>query len=312
MLDPFFFTIIVPVYKVEKYLEECLNSVIEQDFKDYEIILIDDGSPDKSPMICDEYAKEYDNISVLHKQNEGLSAARNDGVLSARGKYIIFLDSDDKLADKYTLLNLYRFITETNSRMIYCPMLARFSDDYSENFPKILQKNNISFVQLYKYVRSKKLLFCAQLFIIEKSLFDSRNIYFYKGIYHEDMDWIPRLFTISDVISIFNKPYYLYRNNPESIVNNYNQKRFDSVCQIITNLNTNEKILQKKKMHKIWLNQNLYCLFCDMRLCKKKNYTLYENNVKKLISLYTENLKDLDLRNKIVYFAILKWDKFFK
>lgn len=90
-----FFSVIIPIYKVEKYLETCLDSVCNQTFDDYEIILIDDGSPDRCPQICDQYSKKYDNVKVIHKKNEGLVKARKTGVQEAKGSYIVFVDSDD-------------------------------------------------------------------------------------------------------------------------------------------------------------------------------------------------------------------------
>ena len=88
-------SIIIPVYKVEKFLRRCVDSVLGQSYRNLEIILVDDGSPDRSPVICDEYAKKYKNIEVLHKKNGGLSSARNAGLNVVHGEYIYFLDSDD-------------------------------------------------------------------------------------------------------------------------------------------------------------------------------------------------------------------------
>ena len=91
------FSIIIPVYNVEKYLNECVDSVLNQKNVDYEIILVDDGSTDNSGQICDEYVKNHSNISVIHKQNGGASDARNIGIEEAEGDYILFIDSDDKI-----------------------------------------------------------------------------------------------------------------------------------------------------------------------------------------------------------------------
>lgn len=94
-----FFSIIVPIYNVEKYLKECINSVLQQEFKDYELILVDDGSTDNCPQICDEFALKEDRIRVIHKKNGGLSDARNAGLEVCNGKYTLFLDSDDFLTE---------------------------------------------------------------------------------------------------------------------------------------------------------------------------------------------------------------------
>ena len=100
------FSIIVPVYKAEKYISECVDSVLAQTFEDFELILADDGSPDRCPEICDEYAKKDSRIKVIHKNNGGASSARNSGIDAACGEYIIFLDSDDYWEGNYTLQRL--------------------------------------------------------------------------------------------------------------------------------------------------------------------------------------------------------------
>lgn len=95
------FSVIVPVYKVEQYLGRCITSVLAQTFADFELILIDDGSPDESGEICDRFAAQDDRIIVIHQKNEGVSAARNAGLDIARGKYIVFVDSDDTVEENY-------------------------------------------------------------------------------------------------------------------------------------------------------------------------------------------------------------------
>ena len=97
------FSVIIPIYKVEQYLRQCVDSVLAQTYTDVEIILVDDGSPDSCPAICDEYAKKDSRIKVIHKPNGGLSDARNAGLDMAQGEYVLFLDSDDWWDDKDAL-----------------------------------------------------------------------------------------------------------------------------------------------------------------------------------------------------------------
>lgn len=111
------FSVLIPVYNVEKYLRRCVESVLAQSFTDYEIILIDDGSTDQSSSICDQFADTYDNIRVFHKNNDGLYMARYDAIQQARGKYLLFLDSDDTIA-KDALYILSKIITESNPDMV--------------------------------------------------------------------------------------------------------------------------------------------------------------------------------------------------
>ena len=92
-------SVIVPVYNVEKYLDRCVKSILRQTYKDFELILVDDGSPDKCPSMCDEWAKKDERIHVIHQKNQGLSAARNNALKKAKGNYISFIDSDDWISD---------------------------------------------------------------------------------------------------------------------------------------------------------------------------------------------------------------------
>ena len=111
-----FFSIIIPVYNVEKYLDRCLESVLKQEFNDYEIILVDDGSTDTSSYICDSY-KQSEKVTVIHKDNGGLSSARNCGLDISKGEYIFFVDSDDYICPG-TLKILYDNLSRTNVDVI--------------------------------------------------------------------------------------------------------------------------------------------------------------------------------------------------
>ena len=112
-------SIIVPVYKVEKYLKKCVDSILAQTFTDFELILVDDGSPDDSGKICEEYAEKDARVRVLHKENGGLSSARNAGIEVAKGKYLGFIDSDDYIAeDMYELL--YNTIIKEDADLSIC------------------------------------------------------------------------------------------------------------------------------------------------------------------------------------------------
>lgn len=112
-----FFSVIVPIYKVEEYLRTCIESVINQTFSDFELILVDDGSPDACPAICDEYAEKDGRIKVVHKENGGLASARRAGIEVASGKYVYNLDSDD-LIEKDTLEYAYNKIMETGCEIV--------------------------------------------------------------------------------------------------------------------------------------------------------------------------------------------------
>ena len=105
-MDSTIISVIVPVYKVEQYLDRCISSILQQTFEKFEVILVDDGSPDRCPLMCDEWAKRDERVKVIHKKNGGLSSARNAGIDIAKGRYINFVDSDDWM-EKDALSYLY-------------------------------------------------------------------------------------------------------------------------------------------------------------------------------------------------------------
>ena len=132
-------SIIVPVYNVDKYIGDCIDSIKAQTFQDYEVILVDDGSSDKSSYLCDEYAAEDDRVHVIHKTNGGVSSARNAGLDIADGEYIYFIDPDDILADKDALQDMMRFTKDPEIDLI-----AARGDEFYDGFniPELLGSNN--------------------------------------------------------------------------------------------------------------------------------------------------------------------------
>ena len=126
-------SVIVPIYKVQDYLKECIESIINQTYSDIEVILVDDGSPDRCPQMCDEWAKRDSRIKVVHKKNGGLSSARNAGLDVAKGEYISFVDSDDFIC-KDALENLYNRIKDDKSIGITSGLIYRYQDGSISNF----------------------------------------------------------------------------------------------------------------------------------------------------------------------------------
>lgn len=126
-------SVIVPIYKVQDYLKECIESIINQTYSDIEVILVDDGSPDRCPQMCDEWAKRDSRIRVVHKKNGGLSSARNAGLDVAKGEYISFVDSDDFIC-KDALENLYNRIKDDKSIGITSGLIYRYQEGSINNF----------------------------------------------------------------------------------------------------------------------------------------------------------------------------------
>lgn len=199
-----FFTLITPVYNIEKLLSKTIESARSQTFTDWEMVLIDDGSPDNAGKICDEYAAKDNRIKVVHKKNEGLAEARNDGVDNALGKYFIILEGSDLFPDENTLENIYKDLSE-NEVDIYFGRLA----DVDENTGKVFGEQKKYCVKGLQ--KGGKELFCT-LYDNEDTLALSspvnkvfktdyvkgNNLRFYKGIYHDDDEWLPRAISLSE------------------------------------------------------------------------------------------------------------------
>lgn len=129
-------SVIIPVYNAQEYIRQCIESIINQSYENIEIILVDDGSPDECPAIIDEYAKKDERIVVIHKENEGVSAARNDGLNSATGKYIQFVDSDDYL-EKNMIRNMVKLMEGLNCDMAMCGFYDRNKNHVGQVLPDL-------------------------------------------------------------------------------------------------------------------------------------------------------------------------------
>lgn len=170
-------SIIIPIYKIEQYLKSCVDSVLSQSYKDYELILVDDGSPDNCGKICDEYAKNNDNIKVVHKKNGGLSSARNAGMEVAEGEFLFFLDGDDFLEEN-SLEKFMKSVEENEA-----DMYTFASYDYHENgekklIPNISDKFIYSVNDFYKEMIKVVGYFRWEVwrYLYKKSIVDENNI----------------------------------------------------------------------------------------------------------------------------------------
>lgn len=285
------FSIIVPVYKVEKYLPQCVDSLVAQDFDNYEIILVDDGSPDRCPQICDEYAARYSHVKTVHKPNGGLSDARNKGVEVASGRYITFVDSDDFWRGTDVLSGVARIIDEYAPDIVVSDFIKYYTSSDKYIFPSILcdeKLNGKSKQEILEY-----LYFCqADLKMSACQKFAKRELLtsapFTKGLLSEDIDWSLNLYPQALSICVYGKPYYCYRQQREgSITNTASQKSFDSLSSIITKWKTiipQKNISQNEKQ--IYLGYLAYQLSIMMPLIysldrdkRKQSYLIIKNNI---------------------------------
>lgn len=228
------YSIIVPVYCTEKYIDKCISSLLNQKFTDYEILLIDDKSPDHCPALCDMYAEKYSNVRVVHKdQNEGLGYARNTGIKYAKGDYITFVDSDDIVTPDF-LSDCNESIKKNTDILIYGMMLryenangeTKWEDvreieehSVSEEEQKIKMFNNLNKAGLFSYVCNKMY---RREFILEScDSFEQTKLI-------EDFLFNIKAFAKAEYIESINKVLYIYRKpEHETLASKFNPRFFE-------------------------------------------------------------------------------------
>ena len=207
-------SVIVPIYNVEAYLERCVESILQQTYKHIEIILVDDGSPDRCGSMCEEYAQKDNRIKVLHKENGGLSDARNAGLEMAKGKYVLFVDSDDLI--KKELVESCVQTAEKNSSDIVI-----FDFNRVEENEEIVTTMEIEKSGTYTLESEPRILFgspSAVNKLFRRDLFIKTGIRFPVGKYYEDLGTIPKLLLLADKIDYIKKSYYDYMIRSGSIM----------------------------------------------------------------------------------------------
>lgn len=305
-------SVIVPVYKTEKYLEKCVNSIINQTYSNLEILLVDDGSPDNSGILCDELSKKDSRIKVIHQKNGGLSNARNSALKIASGKYIGFVDSDDYI-DNTMYETLYHLIKQ------YSCDISIVSYRNIEN-DLILQKSYSEKVEQYDRMTAlKELLLDTKMEshvwdkLFKKSLFD--NVAFPDGKNYEDIHVMYQLFESSNQIVFYDFPQYNYINRPTSILNsrNYkNTKNYFDVCY--------EKYQNIKEKHPELELYNTVCFIGSMMIVYKNCLVydlddLYEELIPlfplltKLIQKNQEQILPLLKDYVLVIYSLFMWNK---
>ncbi len=276
-------SVIVPIYKVEAYLPRCIDSILNQTFPDFELILVDDGSPDHCHVICDEYAKKNARIHVIHQQNNGLAAARNAGIdwvfANSKSDYLAFIDSDDWV-HPFFLEWLYNAAKNGNTDISVCnyeivntencmPQYDCFNYKMCDALDFYATKGPLGVIACNK-------LYCNDLF---------RDIRFPVGELHEDEFITYKLMFESKKIAYINQPLYYYFQNPKSIMHTFSLKHLvyiDVVKEQYQFLQKHGSILVQKAMMQKRLYSYVYCLENIVSL-RKKNRKQYESTYKKLL-----------------------------
>lgn len=219
-------TIVVPVYNTGKFLHRCVDSIINQTYTNTEIILVDDGSEDNSPEICDDYARQDTRIKVIHKKNGGLSMARNTGIDEAKGEYICFIDSDDYIHPEF-IDTLYHMCINYNADIAQCGIIKTKNDDFIDDKKIFTVKtfDNMEMIErIYKKNYSENIVAWNKLYLLK--LFS--DVRYPEGIMREDEATTYKLFYNANKIAVTEKGYYYYFSNPESFTRcKYTVKQLD-------------------------------------------------------------------------------------
>ena len=288
-------SIIIPVYKVEKYLEECIDSVRNQTYTNLEIILVDDGSPDSCPRMCDDFASEDSRIRVIHKKNGGLSSARNAGLNIFNGEYVAFVDSDDVI-DCEMIKNLYDSLLTTNADICCCRYYKNVNKFENLNISDFKTEifNNIEILEDLYCNKLQNVICCNKLF--KKSLF--QQIRFPDGKICEDIFTTYKLFYETNRVSKISYIGYFYRDTIGSITNTFNIQRLDSLeaykqCDTFFELK-NLMFLRQ---------QNAICaLIAVMRFY----YLSKDREAKILLTNYFEYFFPIALRDKVSFIIYVR------
>lgn len=261
-------SVIIPVYNVEKYLEECIDSVLAQTYQNIEIILVNDGSTDSSGLICDRYAEKNSCISVIHKENGGQSTARNVGIEHADGKYIYFMDSDDILLSA-ALEKLYYVADENNADIVFFDAESFVDDGYNMKLKQSYIRNHTYLVQsgmktFEQMQKNKEFSVSVPLLFFRSDFLKNSNINFCSGIYYEDMIFAFEIFCSAHIVSQCKEILYRrrYRSN-STMTSKKSKKYFDSsviVYRRVQDFSEKNNLINEKSVKK-YICRNAFNVF---------------------------------------------------
>lgn len=307
-------SVIVPIYKVQDFINECIEAIVNQTYSNLEIILVDDGSPDSCPIICDDWAKKDSRIKVIHKQNGGLSSARNAGLNAASGEFVSFVDSDDFLC-KDALENLYDRIVENDKICIVSGMIYRYQDEKTSVFRKewqISEEKIMTANEFFLATMRQTVSYTVWNKLYRKTVVD--RIRFREGRNNEDtlfMYDLGKNIHKQDVY-VVDIPKYVY----------YYRYREDSICTtsrkplaLDTLANYEDMMCDCKKIN-VQLYDVLYmqfvnklCEFLDTLLLNPVWYSLYFTEYQKKLRTIPFKYAINNYRMKrVILIQLLKWN----
>ena len=283
------FSIIVPVYNSEKYLAQCIESVLSQTYPDFELILIDDESTDSSYAICQNYAAKDSRVRVIHKQNGGTSSARNAGLEVATGQYTTFIDNDDYWNDPEALSILAAQLKESHADALFYNSVSYYQN--TDSFASIKDSCSrdhllsLSTEEALKELLKNQLLFRAVWTkVVKTSLIREHHIYFPKGMRNEDTDWTATLLSHITSLDYCEKTFYVYRKGTGNAQTDTapNFKIITDLAKILKNNADAAQALSPERRevlyhylaypYAVWMAQIRSCSFKDPAVKKEFSY----------------------------------------
>lgn len=283
-------SVIVPLYNCEKYISQCIESVIEQTFQNWEIIIINDGSTDTGPAICLQYVNQDSRIKIVHQENQGLGPTRNVGIDESSGEYLIFLDSDDFL-NQDSLENLNTTIKNNNNPdMILCRASSFYEknnnkkDFFGEYLPDMIIGKSSLEILLYLFEPPVESFWSAWNHVYKKKIIIDNNLKFPPHL-GEDLDWTPRVILQSTNFAFLQTPYYNYRVSKNSTSSNSFNHEYHIYVVVFKwlksiddlNISNQQKQLLKTKFANVYYS-NLWQMWNKTKDQKKQIIKLLQEN----------------------------------
>ncbi|MDE7376184.1 MAG: glycosyltransferase [Muribaculaceae bacterium] len=253
-------TFVVPAYNAERYLRQCVDSILAQSNADLEVVLVDDGSADATGSICDEYAKADTRVRVLHTENRGVSAARNAAVEAARGEWLAFVDADDAVHPQFSE-RMLRLALDYDCDIAASQMMQSTECVWPKSNPcKIVEYGPDEAIELSLYQRSLNCSVCGKLF--KTRLFSDLRFPPYR---YEDLDLFHQLCGRAGKIVESSDVLYFYRTNPDSYIHVFTPQRLD-VLRVVDNIEVtyagHTRLLRAARDRKFAANYNMFLLSC--------------------------------------------------
>lgn len=293
MVDYGLISVIVPVYNAEKYLKQCIDSVLAQTYPYYEIILVDDGSTDSSGQICDDYSQRFSNVTVFHKENGGASSARNYGLKRSSGDFLYFLDSDDWIIE--TALEKMIVCSYKNNADLVFIEATTINEKGEERTGKYdyhkMYLPSVPSETMSEMMDNKEFHVGTPFFFVRKDVFVNNQLFFLEGVMYEDILMSYQLFSLANRCAHVHEYIYIRRYRSNSVMTNkISERNFYSASKVYEALIDFSKILPKEKIqnkHIVRWSYNVMDIYTQLSRKDKKKYK----------KQYEQIISDIKIRN---------------